>query len=140
MDDVSLSGDINISVKYGNVSMSDTSTGSLLSITGEDIVTVLDGTESATFRYSATDSNLDVQNSRFSDADITLGSGRVDFVSSVTMDDTAITAVTESGRILVNSKPQEQDYITYNEELDRTLYLKTVAADINIEFPADENK
>ena len=138
INNISVSGDINISANSGEISVNNTETKTSLSVIGESINTTVNDSTSDVFRYSATDSHLDINGSEFADAVIIVGAGRVDFRSNVSFDSAAVTAVTEAGGILVNSKPQPGDYVTELEEYDRSLHIKTVSGGINIEFPSNK--
>ena len=80
----------------------------------------------------------------FGNTDISLESGRVDFISNVTIDDKSISVTSESGGILFNTKPASSPF-THEPALSddgkdtavSTFKIKCVSASVNLNFPSE---
>ena len=143
IENISLAGDMLLNVKNGTIDIVESTAASTINIIGEKLTASVDKVSANTLRYSGGESSLIVKESVFADTDINVESGRVDFHSSVTLNDYIISVTTESGGLLVNAKPVTSPYayepaIEDEEEAPTKKFrIKTVSAGINLEYPAE---
>lgn len=137
-ENISISGDIDLSIDSGEIKLANVSSESLVDITGETVRLTANSLCSDSFDYSVSSSEAHLNDCEFNDCSIYIGDGRVDFISSVSLAQTDIDIRSTSGGILVNSKPQSYEYIRSDEDTNQKLKIQTANAGINLEFPTED--
>ena len=144
VDGVSVSGDLLLNIKNGSVTVKESEAKSAISVTGDSLKTTLEESNAKVFRYNVKNSELLMNGCTFGNTDISLESGRVDFISNVTIDDKSISVTSESGGILFNTKPASSPF-THEPALSddgkdtavSTFKIKCVSASVNLNFPSE---
>lgn len=141
-EDITVSGDILLNIKNGSVTVNTSTANSAISITGETLKTSISGSKAKVLRFNANDAELSVNTSEFENTEIVTESGRVDFISDVTLDNRHISVTTGSGGILFNTKPVASPFNhepTVGEDAEETVNsfkITSKSGSINIQFPS----
>ncbi len=135
INELDIKGDISLHISKGNVALNNVMSGSVIEIFGNELNTSLEASSSLSFRYSVKSSELKLHNMSATDTQITVDSGRVDYITDSYLDDVFISAVSESGGLLVNSLPHNGPLDNVPEEYTVSIKIKCGSAGINFEYP-----
>ncbi len=135
---LSTDSDISVTLDKGKLEMRDVVTSSVIDISGTAIDTSLTGIKSLGLKYSTEKSDLTVTDSVFTTGQISVGDGSVNYSSSGPIDNTQITASSDTGSLLVNSISNGSPWMLDSEDHDKTLDIKCKTASINITYPLTE--
>ncbi len=143
-DNVKIAGDILIDANDAEIDMSSCSAASSLNITADTLRGELDGTTAATLRVSADSCELYADGCDFADCDINVTSGRVDYISELTLDTKRI-SVTTGGGLMINLKPTNSPFTQeplHSDDTDEEVQVNIFkivsdSAGINLQFPTE---
>jgi len=143
-DGVTVSGDMILNIKSGEITIKNCTAQSSINISNTSAKTTLEASSAKVLRYSGKEGSLLINGCDITNTDITSESGRVDFISDVTIDDKAISVSSETGGILFNAKPVASPFNhepvhgdTDEDVTVNTFKIKCVSASINLSFPSE---
>jgi len=140
---VSVSGDLLLNINNGTVSLTDCSAKSTLSIVGEQLKADMTNCTSKNLRFSAKSTELSAKSCNFENSEIITDSGRIDFISDITLDTKHISVTTETGGLLFNTKPVTSPFThepKVNEDVEEKVSnfkISAKSANINLSFPSE---
>ena len=135
---LSTGSDISVSLGKGKVELSDITTTSVIEIDGTAVDTVMKTVKAPSLKYAVEKSDVTVESSGFTAAQISVSDGSISYVISDPVDKTQITASSDTGSLLVNAISSGSQWRLDPEEHDKTLDIKSKTANINITYPITE--
>ncbi len=146
INNLKLSGDLNLSVQSGSIKLDTLSTDSAVNITTNSAYTSINSSKSNIFTFSSNSAQIDVKDSTFDNVDINTDSGKVNYYSPVTLENHIINVSSDTGGMLINSKsvmgsfihdPSVGNITSDNDELKtyNKFKIKTVSGGIYLEYP-----
>ncbi len=146
-DGVTLAGDILLDADTASVNIDSCSVSSTLGITADTLTANIKACTVGTLRAVADSAELFSDGTECDSCDITLTDGRVDYISSVTLDGKRIAVSTQSGGLMVNLKPTDSPFthepVTDGEDESedaapvKSFKIAAESAVINLQFPTE---
>ena len=118
--------------------LSDITTTSVIEIDGTAVDTVMKTVKAPSLKYAVEKSDVTVESSVFTAAQMSVTDGSISYVISDSVDKTQITASSDTGSLLVNAISNGSPWRLDPEEHDKTLDIKSKTANINITYPITE--
>lgn len=149
-DSLTLAGDILLDADDAVLDISDSAIASAFSITSSSLRGELASSTGSTLRVSADSCELYVDGCDFADCDIAVSSGRVDYISVLSLDSKRVSVSTTSGGLMINLKPATspftQEPTSQNtsgdsddaESAANIFKIVSESASINLQFPTDD--
>ncbi len=137
VNDLSFDGDIILNVNSGKVHVNSLNTTSALKVGGENVSATIRESSIGIFNFDVDTSNLFVDTTDFTDAQVTVDNGRVDFYAKSELNTSLLSISSDTGGLLVNGKPQIGVLSNEPLEYDKTLKIKCMAAGVNFEYPGE---
>lgn len=137
--DLSLDGDISLSVESGKIEVDNVNSTSTFEINGTKIDTTITNLNVPTLRYNSSNSKLKINESTFTSTNINVDKGLVEYNSSENLDGTLMSVTSEIGSVTVNYMLMPEGLSTLQNEYTKDLTIKCKEASVVLSYPTESS-